>query len=57
MMFYPSIYFSSKLVAIAKKDQDEQIRPSEARVVSIFNVRESETNERDINIVSHIDDI
>ena len=52
MMFYPSIYFSSKLVAIAKKDQDEQIRPSEARVVSIFNVRESETNERDINIVS-----
>ena len=49
-MFIPSIYFSSKLVAVAKKEGDEVLRPSQARVVSIFNIRESEVNERDINV-------
>ena len=50
MMFYPSIYFSSKLVSVTQKEDKEVLRPSEARVVSIFNIRESEVNERDINV-------
>lgn len=50
LMFYPSIYFSSKLVAVTKGQGDEQLRPSQAEVVSLFNIRESEANERDINV-------
>lgn len=47
---YPRIYFSSKLVAIRGKDGEDKLRPSEARVVSAFNVRYSDMNERDVNI-------
>lgn len=48
MFLIPNSYFSSKLVATSGKE-GEQLRLSQARVVSIFNVRESELNERDIN--------
>lgn len=37
-------------MAVSSKDGGDQLSPSQARVVSVFNVRESEVNERDINV-------
>lgn len=48
-LFFPNIYFSAKLIAITGKEGQELLRPSQARAVSVFNVRESEANERDLN--------
>ena len=48
----PNIYFSSKLVAVTGKDGKEHIRPSQAMVASIFNVRDSYPDERDVNIIA-----
>lgn len=48
--FIPSIYFSTKLVSIDKEQSQELLKDSQKEVVSIFNVRESEPDERDLNI-------
>ena len=44
------IYFSSKLVAVTAKDGKEKIRPSQTEVGSIFNIRPSDPQDRDINV-------
>ena len=49
-LFIPNIYFSSKLVAVTDKDGKEEIRPSRTEVVSIFNVRNSDPHDRDVNV-------
>ena len=48
-MFIPSIYFSSKLVAIRGKEGEELIRPSKVEYYSIYNIRESKEDERDLD--------
>ncbi len=49
-LFIPNIYFSSKLVAVTGKDGKEEIRPSQTEVGSIFNIRQSDPHERDVNV-------
>ena len=46
----PSIYFSSKLVAINQAESDELLTDVEKQYVSIFNVRKSEEGEKDVNV-------
>ena len=48
-MFIPSIYFSSKLTVIKGKEGEELIRPSKAEYYSIYTIRESKEDERDLN--------
>lgn len=48
-MWIPNIYYSSKLVAVSSKENTERLRASDVRVVSIFNIRQSEIGERDMN--------
>ena len=50
-LFIPNIYFSSKLVAVTGNDGKEEIRPSQTEVGSIFNIRQSDPDDRDINII------
>ena len=50
-MFIPNIYFSSKLVAVSGKDGEEEIRESITRVGSIFNIRQSDPHDRDVNVI------
>ena len=49
-LFIPNIYFSSKLVAVTGKDGKEEIRPSQTEVGSIFNIRQSDPHDRDVNV-------
>jgi MFS family permease len=49
-LFIPNIYFSSKLVAVTGKDGQEEIRPSQTEVGSIFNIRPSDPHDRDVNV-------
>ena len=50
-LFIPNIYFSSKLVAVTDKEGKEEIRPSKTEVESsIFNVRNSDPHDRDVNV-------
>ena len=50
-MFIPNIYFSSKLVAVSGKDGEEEVRESITRVGSIFNIRQSDPHDRDVNVI------
>ena len=49
-LFIPNIYFSSKLVAVTDKEGKEEIRPSRTEVGSIFNIRQSDPHDRDVNV-------
>ncbi len=46
-LFIPNIFFSSKLVSISWKDWKEEIRPSQIKGRSIFNIRPSDPHDRD----------
>lgn len=51
LMCFPNIYFSSKLI-ISQENKSEVLRKSEVSIVSIFNVRQSELEEREIGMIS-----
>lgn len=46
LMFFPNIYFSTKLVKADGKDS--KFRPSQQENYSLFNIRQSQSGERDI---------
>ena len=50
-LFIPNIYFSSKLIAVSGKDGKEEIRKSRTEVGSLFDIRQSDPHDRDINII------
>jgi MFS family permease len=49
-LLFPKIYFSSKLATITTKDGKELLRPTVAKVVSIYAVRKSNEEDKDINL-------
>ena len=48
-MFIPNIYFSNKLNVIKGKDAEELITKSKIEYYSVYNVRESKEDERDLD--------